>query len=70
MADDEPIRYAPWQSDLEFGFYAQLASLKIDKDKLESPMRKVLGLYKVEQTESPANSMKMQLHSHALTAVE
>jgi Ubiquitin-like modifier-activating enzyme ATG7 N-terminus len=70
MAEDEPIRYAPWQSDLEFGFYAQLAALKIDKDRLDSPMRKVLGLYKIEQAEVPTNSMKMQIHSHALTAVE
>jgi ubiquitin-like modifier-activating enzyme ATG7 len=64
------LQFAPWSSDIELGFYAALASLKIDKDRLDDSARKVLGLFEVQQKDAPARSARMQIHTNALTTDE
>ncbi len=39
------LKFAPWQSDVDVQFYAALAHIKINHDKLDDSARKVLGLY-------------------------
>lgn len=65
-----PLRYAPFISDIELGFYASLASIKINHDKLDSSARKVLGLYEINPKDPEDRSTRMQIHSNALTAEE
>ncbi|KAF2651060.1 autophagy-related protein 7 [Lophiostoma macrostomum CBS 122681] len=62
------LKFAPWQSDVEVQFYAALAHIKINHDKLDDSARKVLGLYDVRPTEHPSRSTRMQLHHNALTS--
>ncbi|KAL2357780.1 autophagy-related protein 7 [Cryomyces antarcticus] len=64
------IQYAPWTSDIELGFYAALASLKINHDRLDASARKVLGLYEVRPNDPSQQSSRMQIHSNALTTDE
>jgi ubiquitin-like modifier-activating enzyme ATG7 len=64
------LQYAPWSSDIELAFYAALATLKIDKDRLDDSARKVLGLYEGKQGDSPDRSARMQIHGNALTTDE
>jgi ubiquitin-like modifier-activating enzyme ATG7 len=64
------LQYAPWSSDIDLAFYAALASLKIDKDRLDDAARKVLGLYEVRPADAPDRSARMQIHSNALTTDE
>jgi ubiquitin-like modifier-activating enzyme ATG7 len=64
------FQYAPWSSDIELGFYAALANIKIDKDKLDDSARKVLGLYEVRPADVPERSARMQIHGNALTTDE
>ncbi|KAM0088286.1 Autophagy protein 7 [Aspergillus fumigatus] len=40
------MQYAPFASDIELPFYTALATLKIDRDKLDDSARKVLDLKK------------------------
>jgi ubiquitin-like modifier-activating enzyme ATG7 len=64
------LQYAPWSSDIDLAFYAALAALKIDKDKLDDSARKVLGLYELRPTDTPERSARMQIHGNALTTDE
>jgi ubiquitin-like modifier-activating enzyme ATG7 len=62
------LKFAPWQSDVEVQFYAALAHIKINHDKLDDSARKVLGLYDVRSTDHSSRSTRMQLHHNALTS--
>ncbi|KAF2088569.1 autophagy-related protein 7 [Saccharata proteae CBS 121410] len=64
------LKVSPWSSDIELSFYAALASLKINHDKLDDSARKVLGLYEIRPKEEPGKSCRMQIHSSALTTDE
>lgn len=64
------IKFAPWQSDVDVQFYAALAHIKINHDKLDDSARKVLGLYEVKPGDHPARSMRVQIHPNALTSDE
>jgi ubiquitin-like modifier-activating enzyme ATG7 len=64
------LQFAPWSSDIELGFYAALASLKIDRDRLNDSARRVLGLYELRPTEAPERSARMQIHATSLTSDE
>ncbi|KAF2676558.1 autophagy-related protein 7 [Lentithecium fluviatile CBS 122367] len=62
------MRFAPWQSDVDVQFYAALAHIKINHDKLDDSARKVLGLYEVRPGDVPARSVRCQIHPNALTS--
>ena len=64
------LKFAPWQSDVDLQFYAALAHIKINHDKLDDSARKVLGLYEVRPADHPAQSMRVQIHPNALTSDE
>lgn len=64
------LQFPPWSSDVELSFYAALATLKIDKDRLDDSARKVLGLYEAKPTDAPERSARMQIHGTALTTDE
>jgi hypothetical protein len=64
------LRFAPWQSDVDVQFYAALAHIKINHDKLNDSARKVLGLYEVRSGEHQARSVRCQVHPNALTSDE
>lgn len=64
------MQYAPFASDIELPFYTALATLKIDRDKLDDSSRKVLGLYELRPTDAPNNSCRIQIHGNALTTDE
>jgi len=64
------LKFAPWQSDVDVQFYAALAHIKINHDKLDDSARKVLGLYEVRSGDPPARSMRIQIHPNALTSDE
>lgn len=64
------LQFKPWSSDIELSFYAALASLKINHDKLDDSARKVLGLYEVKPSDKPERSCRMQIHGSALTTDE
>lgn len=66
----QPLQYAPFVSDIELGFYAALASFKINHDKLDSSARRVLGMYEISHKDAPERSTRMQIHSTALTTDE
>ncbi|KAF1848694.1 autophagy-related protein 7 [Cucurbitaria berberidis CBS 394.84] len=62
------LRFAPWQSDVDVQFYAALAHIKINHDKLDDSARKVLGLYEVRAGDHSSRSMRIQIHPNALTS--
>jgi ubiquitin-like modifier-activating enzyme ATG7 len=62
------IKYAPWQSDVDVQFYAALAHIKINHDKLDDSARKVLGLYDIRPGDHSSRSNRMQIHPNALTS--
>ncbi|KAK7533378.1 uncharacterized protein J3D65DRAFT_635272 [Phyllosticta citribraziliensis] len=62
-----PVQYAPWSSDIELAFYASLASIKVNHDKLDDSSRKVLGLYEIRPQDPPERSCRMQILGSALT---
>jgi ubiquitin-like modifier-activating enzyme ATG7 len=64
------MQYTPFASDIELPFYASLASLKINHDKLDDSARKVLGLYEIRYSDEPTASCRMQIHGNALTSDE
>lgn len=64
------IKFAPWQSDVDVQFYAALAHIKINHDKLDDSARKVLGLYEVRPSDNSIRSMRIQIHPNALTSDE
>ncbi|KAF2478259.1 autophagy-related protein 7 [Lindgomyces ingoldianus] len=61
------IKFATWASDVEVQFYAALAHIKINHDKLDDSARKVLGLYEVRPGDHESRSHRMQIHGNALT---
>ncbi|KAK8206274.1 autophagy-related protein 7 [Phyllosticta capitalensis] len=61
------VQYAPWSSDIELSFYAALASIKVNHDKLDDSSRKVLGLYEIKHDDPPERSCRMQILGSALT---
>ncbi|KAF2195627.1 autophagy-related protein 7 [Zopfia rhizophila CBS 207.26] len=61
------VKYATWSTDVEIQFYAALAHIKINHDKLDDSARKVLGLYDVRPGDHPSRSSRMQIHGNALT---
>ncbi|KAF1979685.1 autophagy-related protein 7 [Bimuria novae-zelandiae CBS 107.79] len=62
------LKFAPWQSDVDVQFYAALANIKINHDKLDDSARKVLGLYEVRASEAPGRSNRIQILPNALTS--
>ncbi|KAF1832459.1 hypothetical protein BDW02DRAFT_502993 [Decorospora gaudefroyi] len=62
------LKFAPWMSDVDVQFYAALAHIKINHDKLDDSARKVLGLYEVRPGEHSSRSMRVQIHPNALTS--
>ncbi|KAF1983605.1 E1-like protein-activating [Aulographum hederae CBS 113979] len=64
------LQFAPWSSEIELGFYASLASLKINHDRLDDSARKVLGVYELRPTDPPERSARMQILGNALTSDE
>ena len=64
------IKFAPWQSDVDVQFYAALAHIKINHDKLDDSARKLLGLYDVRAADHPSRSTRIQIHPNALTSDE
>ncbi|KAL1999893.1 hypothetical protein VTN02DRAFT_3849 [Thermoascus thermophilus] len=64
------MQYTPFASDIELPFYASLASLKLNHDKLDDSARKLLGLYEIRTTDAPDASCRMQVHGNALTSDE
>jgi hypothetical protein len=64
------LKFAPWQSDVDVQFYAALAHIKINHDKLDDSARKVLGVYEVRPGDHPSRSMRVQIHPNALTSDE
>jgi hypothetical protein len=64
------LKFAPWLSDVDVQFYAALANIKINHDKLDDSARKVLGLYEVRPGEHSSRSMRVQIHPNALTSDE
>ncbi|KAF1963776.1 autophagy-related protein 7 [Byssothecium circinans] len=68
MTTPTALRFAPWQSDVDVQFYAALAHIKINHDKLDDSARKVLGLYEVRPGDHAARSMRIQIHPNALTS--
>ena len=64
------LKFAPWQSDVDVQFYAALAHIKINHDKLDDSARKVLGLYETRPGDHASRSMRVQIHPNALTSDE
>ncbi|KAL1957129.1 hypothetical protein VTO42DRAFT_6272 [Malbranchea cinnamomea] len=60
------MQFTPFVSDIELPFYASLASLKLNHDKLDDSTRKVLGLYEIRASDPPEASCRMQIHGNAL----
>jgi len=63
-----PPTYKPWASDIELSFYATLGNLKIEKDKLDDSVRRVLGLYEVRPGEASERSARMQIQHNSLVS--
>jgi ubiquitin-like modifier-activating enzyme ATG7 len=64
------LQFAPWTSDIDMPFYAALASIKINHDRLNDSARKLLGLYELKPTDTAARSGRMQIHGTAMTTDE
>ncbi|KAI9732845.1 MAG: Autophagy protein 7 [Cirrosporium novae-zelandiae] len=64
------MQFTPFASDIELPFYASLASLKINHDKLDDSARKLLGLYEIRPGDRPETSCRMQIRGNALTSDE
>jgi ubiquitin-like modifier-activating enzyme ATG7 len=64
------LKFAPWSSDIELSFYAALASLKINHDKLDDAARKIVGRYEVRPHDKPERSGRMQIHGNAFKTNE
>ncbi|KAF2108755.1 autophagy-related protein 7 [Lophiotrema nucula] len=61
------VKFSSWSSDIDVQFYAALAHIKINHDKLDDSARKILGLYDVRPGDHPSRSSRMQIHGNALT---
>ncbi|KAF2436313.1 autophagy ubiquitin-activating enzyme ApgG [Tothia fuscella] len=64
------IQFAPWTSEIDLPFYAALASIKINHDKLDDSARKLLGLYEIKPSDREERSGRMQILGTALTTDE
>jgi ubiquitin-like modifier-activating enzyme ATG7 len=64
------LKYTGWTSDIDIQFYAALAHIKINHDKLDDSARKLLGLYEVRPGDHDSRSQRMQIHPNALTSDE
>lgn len=64
------LQFAPWTSDVDLAFYASLANLKINHDRLDDSARKCRGLYEIKPADKPERSSRMQIHGNALTTDE
>jgi ubiquitin-like modifier-activating enzyme ATG7 len=64
------LQFAPWSSDIDLAFYAALASIKINHDRLNDSARKLLGLYEIRASDTPERSARMQILTTALTSDE
>jgi ubiquitin-like modifier-activating enzyme ATG7 len=64
------LQFAPWSSDIDLAFYAALASIKINHDRLNDSARKLLGLYEIRAGDKAELSARMQIHPTALTSDE
>ncbi|KAL8840935.1 MAG: hypothetical protein Q9170_001128 [Blastenia crenularia] len=62
------LKFATFTSDIELPFYASLASLKINHDKLDDSSRWILGLYEIKPTDSPDASCRLQIHGNSFTS--
>ncbi|KAH8704698.1 putative autophagy ubiquitin-activating enzyme ApgG [Talaromyces proteolyticus] len=62
------MQYTPFASDIELPFYTSLASLKINHDKLNDAPRRVLGLYEIRPSDTPAASCRMQILGNSLVS--
>lgn len=62
------IKFAPWKSDVDVQFYAALAHIKINHDRLDDSARKILGLYDIRPADHETRSTRMQIHPNALTS--
>jgi ubiquitin-like modifier-activating enzyme ATG7 len=71
MADpdqaDQTIKFVPFRSDLELGFYTNVFQTKLEDAKLDDSARPIIGLY-TPGTGEPALSARMLVNSNALTA--
>ena len=65
-----PLKFAALSSEIDLPFYAALASLKINHDKLDDSPRKVLGQYELSSTADPSTSCRIQIQETALTGEE
>ncbi|KAG9949534.1 ubiquitin-like modifier-activating enzyme atg-7, partial [Aureobasidium melanogenum] len=63
----EPLKFAPWTSEIDLGFYSALGNLKLNHDRLDSSARRVLGVYQIQTRDPPERSARMQVHNQALT---
>ncbi|KAH0372531.1 ubiquitin-like modifier-activating enzyme atg-7, partial [Aureobasidium melanogenum] len=63
----EPLKFAPWTSEIDIGFYSALGNLKLNHDRLDSSARRVLGVYQIQTRDPPERSARMQVHNQALT---
>lgn len=63
----EPLKFAPWTSEIDLGFYSALGNLKLNHDRLDSSARRVLGVYQIQTRDPPERSARMQIHNSALT---
>ncbi|KAF2201294.1 hypothetical protein GQ43DRAFT_371776 [Delitschia confertaspora ATCC 74209] len=61
------LKFATWTTDVEIQFYAALAHIKINHDKLDDSARKILGLYDIRPGDHPSRSSRLQIHGNALT---
>jgi ubiquitin-like modifier-activating enzyme ATG7 len=64
------MQYTPFASDIELPFYSSLASLKLNHDKLDDSVRKVLGIYELRAADAPEASSRMQIRGNALLSDE
>lgn len=65
-----PLRFAALSSEIDLPFYAALATLKINHDKLDDSPRKVLGQYELNGSNNPSTSCRIQIQENALTGEE
>ncbi|KAL9944273.1 Autophagy- protein 7 (Autophagy- E1-like activating enzyme atg7) [Verticillium nonalfalfae] len=63
------LQFAPFSSDIELPFYAALFASKVDHDKLDDSVRKVIGQY-TPLSVAAEQSCKMQIMGDALTRDE
>ena len=62
------LKFAAFTSEVEFPFWATLASQKIENDKLDDAARGLLGVYEIRPRDQPESSCRIQIHSDALTS--